>query len=306
LSNRSDEDNASRSGLVAGLIAYSLWGVFPIYFKLVAVVPPAEVLMHRIVWAVPFGALILFFRKQWPEVRRALTHRSTVLWLSLSALLITVNWFIYIWAVINERIFETSLGYYINPLMLVLVGVLFFNERLRPLQIFAVVSAAIGVSVLAISGGEFPWVALSLGALFTGYGVIRKRVEVGAMPGLFVETTLLFPLALMPLLWIVWSGASAFTSGDSSLSLLLILAGPVTVMPLLLFAIAARKLTLTTVGFLQFLAPTLQFLTGVYYREELTTAHLICFGLIWTAVALFSIDAFRATKKPLKENPARA
>jgi chloramphenicol-sensitive protein RarD len=306
LSNRSDEDNASRSGLVAGLIAYSLWGVFPIYFKLVAVVPPAEVLMHRIVWAVPFGALILFFRKQWPEVRHALTHRSTVLWLSVSALLITVNWFIYIWAVINERIFETSLGYYINPLMLVLVGVLFFNERLRPLQIFAVVSAAIGVSVLAISGGEFPWVALSLGALFTGYGVIRKRVAVGAMPGLFVETTLLFPLALMPLLWLVWSGASAFTSADSSLSLLLILAGPVTVMPLLLFAIAARKLTLTTVGFLQFLAPTLQFLTGVYYGEELTTAHLICFGLIWTAVALFSIDAFRATKKPLQENPARA
>ena len=306
MSNRSDEDNASRSGLVAGLIAYSLWGVFPIYFKLVAVVPPAEVLMHRIVWAVPFGALILFFRKQWPEVRHALTHRSTVLWLSVSALLITVNWFIYIWAVINERIFETSLGYYINPLMLVLVGVLFFNERLRPLQIFAVVSAAIGVSVLAISGGEFPWVALSLGALFTGYGVIRKRVAVGAMPGLFVETTLLFPLALMPLLWLLWSGTSAFTSGDTSLSLLLIVAGPVTVTPLLLFAIAARKLTLTTVGFLQFLAPTLQFLTGVYYGEVLTTAHIICFGLIWTAVALFSIDAFRATKKPLQENPARA
>ena len=299
MSDTSDDVNASRSGLVAGLIAYSLWGVFPIYFKLVAAVSPAEVLMHRIVWAVPFGALILFFRKQWPEVRRALTHRSTVLWLSLSALLITVNWFIYIWAVINERIFETSLGYYINPLMYVLVGVLFFQERLRALQMFAVVSATIGVSVLAISGGEFPWVALSLGVLFTGYGVIRKRVAVGAMPGLFVETTLLFPFAFVPLVWLVWSGASAISSGETSLNLLLVLAGPVTVMPLLLFAIAARKLTLTTVGFLQYLAPTLQFLTGVYYGEKLTTAHLICFGLIWTAVVLFSVDAFRATKKPV-------
>ncbi len=305
MSNSSD-DNGSNSGLVAGLIAYSLWGVFPIYFKLVAAVSPAEVLMHRIVWAVPFGALILLFRNQWPEVRRALTHRSTVLWLSVSALLITVNWFIYIWAVINERIFETSLGYYINPLMYVLVGVLFFQERLRPLQIFAVVSATIGVSVLAISGGEFPWVALSLGALFTGYGVIRKRVAVGAMPGLFVETTLLLPFAIVPLVWLVYSSASAFASGDTSLNFLLILAGPVTVMPLLLFAIAARKVTLTTLGFMQFLAPTLQFLTGVYYGELLTTAHIICFGLIWIAVALFSADAIRATKKPSMETPARA
>ena len=189
----------SRSGLVAGLIAYSLWGVFPIYFKLVDTVAPSEVLMHRIVWAVPFGALILLFRKQWPEVRRALANRGVVLWLTLSALCITVNWFIYIWAVMNDRIFETSLGYYINPLMYVVVGVLFFGEQLRSLQISAVVLAAIGVSVLAISGGEFPWVALSLGGLFTVYGVIRKRVAVGAMPGLFVETTLLFPFAFMVL-----------------------------------------------------------------------------------------------------------
>lgn len=297
MSGTGDDGNDSRNGLVAGLIAYSLWGVFPIYFKLVAAVPPAEVLMHRIVWAVPFGALILFFRKQWPDVRRALSQRSTVLWLSLSALLITVNWFIYIWAVINERIFETSLGYYINPLMYVLVGVLFFQERLRLLQIFAVACAAIGVSVLAVSGDEFPWVALSLGALFTGYGVIRKRVAVGAMPGLFVETTLLFPLALVPLVWVVYSGTASFASGDTSLNILLVVAGPVTVMPLLMFAVAARKLTLTMVGFLQFLAPTLQFLIGVYYGEELTTAHIICFGLIWTAVALFSIDAFRSARK---------
>ena len=306
MSDSSDDNSASRSGLVAGLIAYTLWGVFPIYFKLVAAVGPAEVLMHRIAWAVPFGALILSFRKQWPAVRRALADRSVVLWLGLAALCITINWFIYIWAVMNERIFETSLGYYINPLMYVVVGVLFLGERLRSLQVVAVVSATIGVAVLAISGGTFPWVALSLAVLFTAYGVIRKQIAVGAMPGLFVETTLLFPFAFVPLAWLVYSGTSAFGAGDTRMTLLLVAAGPVTVMPLLLFAVAARKLTLTTVGFLQFLAPTLQFMTGVYYGEMLTTAHLICFGLIWTAVTLFSIDALRQSKKPRQARPVGA
>ncbi len=193
----SEDRAASRSGVAAGLMAYSLWGVFPVYFKIVESVAPTEVLAHRIVWAVPFGALILLFRHQWPEVRRAMTHRAMLSWLGLSALCITVNWFIYIWAVQNERIFETSLGYYINPLMYVFVGVLFFGERLRSLQFAAVVFASVGVLVLTISGGAFPWVAISLAVFFTAYGVIRKRVVIGAMPGLFVETVLLFPFAMI-------------------------------------------------------------------------------------------------------------
>ena len=294
----SSEHSEARLGIVAGLIAYSLWGVFPVYFKIIEAVPPTEVLAHRIVWAVPFGALILLFRRQWPEVRRAFTDRTMVSWLGLSALFITVNWFIYIWAVQNERIFETSLGYYINPLMYVFVGVLFFGERLRSLQLAAVIFASVGVLVLTLSGGTFPWVAISLAVFFTAYGVIRKRVAIGAMPGLFVETALLFPFAMVWMTWLLLTGQASFGTQDMSLAMLLLAAGPVTVVPLLLFAVAARRLPLTMIGFMQFLAPTLQFLTGIYYGEKLTTAHQICFGLIWVAVILFSADAIRAgTKK---------
>ena len=291
-----EERAASRSGFAAGLIAYSLWGVFPIYFKIVESVAPTEVLAHRIIWAVPFGALILLFRNQWPEVRRAMTHRGMLPWLGLSALCITVNWFIYIWAVQNERIFEASLGYYINPLMYVFVGVLFFGEKLRSLQLAAVVFAGAGVLVLTISGSTFPWVAITLAVFFTAYGVIRKRVVIGAMPGLFVETALLFPFAMIWMVWLIVAGQASFGTQDMSLALLLLAAGPITVVPLLLFAVAARRLPLTTVGFMQFLAPTLQFLIGIYYGEELTTAHKICFGLIWIAVVLFSTDAIRSNR----------
>ncbi len=293
----SNAHSEARLGIVAGLIAYSLWGVFPVYFKIIEAVPPTEVLAHRIVWAVPFGALILLFRRQWPEVRRALTDRTMVSWLGLSALFITVNWFIYIWAVQNERIFETSLGYYINPLMYVFIGVLFFGERLRSLQLAAVIFASVGVLVLTLSGGTFPWVAISLAVFFTAYGVIRKRVAIGAMPGLFVETALLFPFAMVWMTWLLLAGQASFGTQDMSLAMLLLAAGPVTVVPLLLFAVAARRLPLTMIGFMQFLAPTLQFLTGIYYGEKLTTAHQICFGLIWVAVILFSADAIRAGRK---------
>ena len=295
-SDSADRDE-TRSGIVAGLIAYSLWGVFPVYFKIIESVAPTEVLAHRIVWAVPFGALILLFRRQWPEVRRALTDRTMVPWLGLSALFITVNWFIYIWAVQNERIFETSLGYYINPLMYVFVGVLFFGERLRSLQLAAVIFASVGVLVLTLSGGTFPWVSISLAVFFTAYGVIRKRVAIGAMPGLFVETVLLFPFAMVWITWLLVAGQASFGTQDMSLAMLLLAAGPITVVPLLLFAVAARRLPLTMIGFMQFLAPTLQLLTGIYYGEKLTTAHQICFGLIWVAVILFSVDAIRAGRK---------
>ena len=287
-------DAEVKSGVVLGLAAYTLWGVFPVYFKWIETVAPLEVLTHRIVWAVPFGALIIFARTQWDEVKRALTHRRMRLWLALAAMSISVNWLIYIWAVQNERIFEASLGYYINPLMYVVVGVVLFAERLRGLQKLAVLLAFIGVSYLTISGGHLPWVALSLAALFTAYGVIRKRVVIGAMPGLFVETLILFPIAFAWLAWLLAAGQASFLNAGLPISTLLLMAGPITVVPLLLFAIAARRLTLTTIGFMQFLAPTLQFATGVYYGEPLTEAHIVCFSFIWAAVVLFSLDAVRA------------
>lgn len=299
-----DEDVSPRLGIITALLAYSMWGVFPVYFKLVEAVLPGEVLVHRIVWSVPFGALILLLRRQFPAVRKALGDKRMLAWLGLAAICIAANWFIYIWAVQHERIFETSLGYYINPLVFVLVGVVALGERLTTLQSGAVALAATGVLILALYGGIFPWVSVSLALLFTGYGVIRKQVAIGAMPGLFVETLLLLPFACAWYLWLESRGLAVFAAGDISLSALLLLAGPITVLPLLFFATAARNLTLTTLGFMQFLAPTLQFLTGLYYGEPLTAAHLWCFSFIWLAVFLFSADALRQGKKkppPLPE-----
>ena len=296
----SDDGSAAghaRSGVLIGLAAYTMWGVFPVYFKLIESVAPLEVLTHRIVWAVPFGALIIALRSQWGEVRVAFGHRRMLLGLCTSALFITINWLIYIWAIQNGRIFEASLGYYINPLMYVMVGVFLLGERLRNLQIAAVVLAVIGVLFLTINGGVFPWVALSLAASFTVYGVIRKQIVVGAMPGLFVETTILLPFALGWLIWIVQAGQASIINADAGITALLLLGGPITVVPLLLFAIAARRLTMTAIGFMQFLAPTLQFLTGIYYGETLTPAHMVCFAFIWAAVLVFSIDAIHRGRK---------
>jgi chloramphenicol-sensitive protein RarD len=289
-------DRTAREGVIAGLAAYLMWGFLPIYFKSVGEVDPTEVLAHRIIWAVPFGALIVMLRRQWPEVGRALTHRRMLGWLSISTLFIAMNWFVYIWAIQDGRILETSLGYYINPLTNMLVGVWLFGERLRRFQMVAVALAFIGVLVLTISGGVVPWVALFLAVSFTVYAAIRKRVVIGGMPGLFVETVLLLPFALIWFGYLFSSSQMVFATGDSSMTFWLMMAGPVTVVPLLCFALAARRVSLTTIGFMQFLAPTLQFGTGIYYGETLTTAHLICFTFIWTAVAFFTFDAIKSTK----------
>ena len=293
-------DAEIRAGVILGLGAYTLWGVFPVYFKLVAEVAPLEVLTHRIVWAVPFGALIILARRQWLDEGRAFVDPRTVAWLGLAAVSIAANWLIYIWAVQHERILESSLGYYINPLMYVVAGMWLFSESLSRLQLVAVLLATIGVAVLTISLGEFPWVAVSLAALFTAYGVIRKQAPVGAMPGLFVETSLLFLPALGYMLWL-GAGQQLEFGKAPGMSLLLLSAGPITVVPLVLFAFAAKRLELITIGFMQFLGPTLQFLLGLWYGERLTTAHVICFGFVWAAVVVFSIDALQKQRRRLAE-----
>ena len=291
-------DSDSRyDGVPAGITAYVIWGFLPIYFKLTQHVAPLEVLAHRIVWAVPFGAVIVALRHQWPDVRRAVTTLRVFFWLFLAAMLIAVNWYIYIYAVQSEQVYQASLGYYINPLMYVLIGVAFLGERLRRLQVVSLVLAALGVVILTVSYGQLPWIALALGASFTAYGVIRKKVAVGAMPGLFVETLLLLPLAAFWLAALVESGTSSFWYGSAANDILLLIAGPLTVVPLLCFAVAARKLTLTVLGFMQFIGPTLQFAVGVAYGEPLSPASLVCFVLIWTAVSLFSWDVLRANRR---------
>ena len=290
-------EKRARDGIISASIAYFLWGVFPLYFIVVKDVAALEVLAHRIVWAVPFGALIIHLRHQWGEVIGALKHRRTFMLLTLSAILITGNWLVYILAVQFEQINQASLGYYINPLLFALAGVVIFGERLRKAQTAAVILAAIGVGILTFSGGEFPAIALFLGVTFAIYGVIRKQVVVGGMPGLFIEILVLLPIALGYLLWIMLAGEAAFSLRNPSLAGILLLAGPLTVIPLLFFALAARRLNLSTVGMMQFIAPTLQFVIAVIYGEELTTAHIICFSLIWLAVILFSFDAWRTGRE---------
>lgn len=286
----------ARNGVIAALAAFSMWGFLPIYFKVTQHVPALEILAHRIVWAVPFGALIILLRRQWPEVRRAFGHRRTLALLIAASMFIAVNWLVYIWAVQQSQIFQASLGYYINPLMYVVIGVFLLGETLRRVQILAVILATIGVAVLTFSGGQFPLISVVLATSFTFYGVIRKKTEVGAMPGLFIETTLLLPLALGYVIYLATAGTAVFANSGVGDSWLLVLAGPLTVLPLLCFALAARRLTLSTVGFMQFLAPTLQFIVGVAYGERLSTAHLICFAFIWSAVLLFSLDAWRSSR----------
>ncbi|MEM1175717.1 MAG: EamA family transporter RarD [Pseudomonadota bacterium] len=292
-------DSIDRNGIAIGLTAYLLWGVLPLYLIWISDVPALEVLAHRVLWAVPFGAAILTYRKQWGEVKLALTHKLVFLVFVAAAIMIAINWLLYIYAVQSAQVFQASLGYYINPLIFVAVGMLFFGEDLRALQRLAVLLAATGVTVLTVSGGQFPVIAMVLAISFTVYSIIRKKAVIGAMPGLFVETVILLPFALGYLLYTSVQGTAVFPVTTLEMQLLLIAAGPITVVPLLCFAIAARRLRMATIGFMQFLAPSLQFVIGYLYGEELTLPHLICFLFIWAAVFAFSTDAIRASRRPV-------
>ncbi|WP_428406935.1 EamA family transporter RarD [Hyphococcus sp.] len=291
------DDSALRLGLICGVFAYGMWGLLPVYLKALGDVDPMEIVGHRILWSVPFGALILTFRKQWRETLKAFASPRMLMLLGFSASVIAANWLLYVWAVANERVLQASLGYYINPLMFVAAGVFVLKEKLNRAQLTAVALAALGVAVLTFGAGVFPWVSLLLAISFTAYGYVRKMLDVGGMPGLFIETALLSPFAFLFLLWFSNASGLAFGQGDMGLDALLILAGPVTVVPLLLFALAARRLRFSTLGFLQYIGPTGQFILGLYYGEPFTPFHAVCFGLIWTALAIFSLDAVRANRK---------
>ncbi|NRA31126.1 MAG: EamA family transporter RarD [Parvularculaceae bacterium] len=287
----------TRTGVLAATSAYFMWGLLPIYLIALRGVGAEQVLAHRILWSVPFGALIISMRSQWPDVLATFRNVQVMVRLLASSAIIAINWLIYIFAVQSQQIFEASLGYYINPLIYVLVGVAVLGERLSNAQKVAVVLAGIGVSILTIYGGKFPLIALTLGITFTAYGFIRKTTEVGAMPGLFIETLVLAPIAALWMGFFLPAGEASFGT-STFLTVMLIAAGPVTVMPLLMFAIGARRLPLSTIGFLQFLGPTLQFIIGVIDGEPFTVAHQLCFGFIWTAAAVFAADAVLKSRKP--------
>lgn len=273
----------------------------PIYIKSVRAVPILEVLSHRIVWALVLLLALSWHQGQLATIRSVFRPGRTLALLAASTVTLAINWLVYIWAVVHDRTLEASLGYYINPLVNVLLGVMVLGERLeRPVKV-AVGFAALGVLWLAALAGQPPWVSLVLALSFGLYGLMRKLAPLGALPGLAVETLLLLPLAGGYLLWTVASGRSAFLSGRPALDLLLLLAGPVTAIPLLFFAGAMRRLPLTTMGFLQYLSPTLQFLLAVFvYHEPFDRARAVAFVLIWTALVIFAVDsARRGTPEPV-------
>ena len=283
----------SKAGLLAGITAYTIWGFFPVYFVLTRAVPPTELVAHRVLWSVPFGLLIILFRRQLKDVWQALKKPKTIALLALAAIAIATNWGIYIWAIQQDQIFQGSLGYYINPLAYVLIGVVFFKENLSRLQALSILFALIGVSILTIYGGVFPIISLCLVISFTAYGVIRKQVEIGAMPGLFIETVILLLPAIFFLGWLSQTGQLQFGQLGPRIDSLLILAGPITVLPLLAFAYAARHITLSMLGILQYIGPTLQFALGIYFGETFTNAHALCFGFIWLGIIIYSYDALK-------------
>jgi chloramphenicol-sensitive protein RarD len=289
-----DPRRERRLGLGYGLAAYGAWGVFPIYLKAVKTVPVVEVLCHRVVWALAVLVVVIAVRGETRAVVAALRNRRALLVLSASTVLIAVNWLVYIFSVSHSRMLESSLGYYINPLVSVLFGIVLLGERLEPLTKAAVVAAAAGVAWLAIHLGQLPWISLVLAFSFGLYGLLRKIAPVGALIGLTVETLLLAPFAAAYLGWAMSSGRSGFLTGGPAIKVLLLLAGPVTAVPLLWFAGAARRLPLSTMGFLQYVSPTLQFLLAVaVYAEPFDRGRAGAFACIWAAVALFAFDSAR-------------
>lgn len=287
---------ANRLGALAGLAAYSLWGGFPLLFHQLVDVPPAEVLAHRVVWSFVFVTGLLRWRRnpQWVDLlRRRSVDRTR---LTRAAVLISINWLLYVWAVSRAQVLEAALGYYINPLITVVLGVVVLGERLRRLQVAAVGCAGAAVAVLTLAYGRVPWIALALACSFAGYGYLKKAIPVAATTSLAVETAVLAPFALAGLVVTQVAGTAAFGQGGAGRTALLLSLGVITAVPLLLFTMAARRIPLSLLGLLQYLTPTLQLLVAVLILgEAFPPERFVGFALVWLALALLTIDALRAS-----------
>lgn len=280
-----------RGGILQASLAYALWGLFPLYFRLLQGVAALEVLAHRVLWSLVFLLGVLTVRRQWAWLGPALRDRRVLGLFLASSALIATNWFTYIWSIAHGRVVDASLGYFITPLVNVLTGWLVLHERLRPAQWAAVATAAAGVAWLTWAQGTPPWIALILAASFSTYGLLRKTATLGALEGLTLETLLLGPLALAGLGWAVTQGQATFPGATPDLQALLMLTGPLTAVPLLLFAGGARRIPLSLLGMLQYIGPTIQLALGVWlFHEPFAGARLQGFVIIWAACALFSAE----------------
>ena len=284
-----DAESKARRGFLLALGAYLLWGVLPFYMKAVAHLPLAEVIAHRIVWSVPIAAAVLVWAGRTADFKAAIRSPRTIAMAALTAALISVNWGIYVWAIAVDRTVETALGYYINPLVVVVVGAVLLGEKLDRLQIAAVALATVAVTVLTIEGGKLPWVSLALAFSFAAYGFFRKTLPIGPSQGFLLEVLLLSVPALGYIIYLITTGQDHIISSTGTDTAVLIGCGPITSVPLLLFAFGAKLLRLSTIGIMQYIAPTMVFLIAVLiFDEPFGTAQAIAFALIWTALAMYS------------------
>jgi chloramphenicol-sensitive protein RarD len=289
----------TRLGILAGVGAYAIWGLVPIFFKQMAGVPAVEIIAHRVVWAMLLLTALIGFGRGFGDALRVARIPAQLAKIALASALVISNWLTFVWGVNNGHIVETSLGYFILPLLNVALGVLVLKERMRRLQWVAVLCAAVGVAIEATRAGGLPWIALVLAGTFGFYGLLRKQLPLDAASGLFLETVCMMPPALAWLGWLAYSGQGHF-GGSSMLSagdLYLVATGPVTAIPLLLFAIAARRLPLSMLAFLQYLAPTIAFLIGVLiYLEPLDAQRMLSLAAIWVGLAVYSVDLLKTTR----------
>jgi chloramphenicol-sensitive protein RarD len=289
------DDKQTRQGLMYGLLSYGLWGLIPLYFRAVGHVPPLQVVAHRIFWSFLLLAGVVAAFGRLGVVRRVLRSPSTRLALLVSTTLIAINWLTYIYAVSTDQVLQSSLGYFITPLMNVMLGVVVLHEKLRPWQAAAIVLALAGVLNMTLTGSSFPWIALTLAASFSVYGLVRKTVAADSLIALFVETMLVAPIALAYIGYAQATGQGVIGSGQLDTLAMLMLSGPVTAVPLLAFAAAARRLRYSTLGILQYLAPTIQFLLAVLvFGEPFPTSTMISFAFIWVAILIYTADSLRA------------
>jgi chloramphenicol-sensitive protein RarD len=291
-------------GIWNGLAAYALWGFFPIYWKLLHEVPALQVIGHRISWSFLLLIAVILLTKQWKEFRTAALVPKVIGIYTIAGVLLSINWLIYVWGVNSGFIVETSLGYFINPLITVLLGVVFLRERLRTMQWVAVGLATAGVIYLTVTYGRLPWIALSLAFSFGIYGFVKKLAPLGSLYGLTLETALVFPIALIYLAFVGFNGTGSFLREGFLTDTLLIGTGVVTSIPLLMFASAARQIPLTMIGVLQYIAPTLQFMIGVFlYHEPFDQSRLIGFSLVWLALVIFWVENYLANRAPVQPIP---
>jgi len=284
--------------MVAATAAFIFWGFLPFYFKWLGTVPALEIIAHRVFWAVPVLIVFLLIRDGRHFWRRMLLPRKTILTLMLSGLLVGFNWLLFVWAVTHDRILATSLGYFINPLVNVVLGFVFLHERLTRIQSLAVVIAAGGTIYLTWYLGGAPWIALALAVTFGVYGLVRKKLGVEPMIGLLWETLLLITPALVYVVWIMDEGTLQFMHGNVQINLLLLLAGLVTVLPLIWFNLAVQNLSLTNLGFFQYLTPSISFALAVFfYREPFTPGHAVAFSCIWLALCMVSVESFVRSRR---------